>query len=172
MVIVLLTLAAVLNKKPILTEKSPNKTTFGLPVRLVIPLLNINANIQHLGVAQNGEMEVPSNIVDVGWFKLGPSPGKRGSAVIAGHLNGKNNEAGVFANLDKLKPGDNLSIEDKSGKSITFIVQKKELYRSGYADEVFSRNDGVHLNLITCDGLWDESKKSFTKRLVVFADIK
>lgn len=170
MIIVLISLAVILNKKIVLPEKIPNEISFGSPVRLVIPSLNINANIQHVGVAINGEMEVPSNIIDVGWFKLGPSPGQKGSAVIAGHFNGKNNQQGVFANLNKLKVGDKLSVEDNAGKSITFIVQKKELYDSGFADEVFSRDDGVHLNLITCDGIWDGVKKSYDKRLVVFAD--
>jgi hypothetical protein len=32
-------------------------------------------------------------------------------------------------------------------------------------------NDKAHLNLITCDGVWDVTKKSYSKRLVVFADI-
>lgn len=141
------------------------------PVRLVIPIINVSANIQSLGTNSKGEMEVPTNITDVGLYKFGVIPGQIGSAVIAGHFNGQNNQEGVFANLDKLKAGDKLSIEDKTGKSITFIVKKKELYDSGYADNVFNQNDGAHLNLVTCDGLWNEAKKSYTKRLVIFSDI-
>ena len=33
-----------------------------------------------------------------------------------------------------------------------------------------NRNDGNHLNLITCDGEWNEDQKTFSKRLVVFSD--
>ena len=80
--------------------------------------------------------------------------------LIAVHFNGKNNREGVFVNLDKLKAGDKLFIEDKTGKFITFIVQKKELYDYGYADNIFNQNNNVHLNLVTCDGLWDELKKA------------
>ena len=141
------------------------------PERLIIPVINISANIQPLGINLKGEMEVPSNITDVGLYKFGVIPGQVGSAVIAGHFNGANNQEGVFFNLDKLKVGDKLSIEDKTGKFITFVVQKKELYDSGYADNVFNQTDGIHLNLITCDGLWNESKKSYTQRLVIFSDI-
>lgn len=136
------------------------------PVRLVIPAINVDAQIQYLGVNSKGEMEVPSNTADVGWFKLGPRPGEKGSAVIAGHLNGENGEDGVFANLDKLKQGDLIYI-----KSLTFRVFKTQTYDSGYADEIFSKNDGIYLNLVTCDGTWDGVKKSYNKRLVVFTDL-
>lgn len=140
-----------------------------LPVRLLIPAINVNARIQDVGVALNGEMEVPNNAIDVGWFKIGSRPGEVGSAVVAGHIDGESGEVGVFANLYKLKEGDLLYIEDDKGTSITFVVRKKLIFDPGYADEVFSRNDGAHLNLITCDGLWDGVKKSYSKRLVVFS---
>lgn len=68
-----------------------------------------------MGVSSNGEMEIPKNIVDVGWFKLGSLPGTKGSAVIAGHFNGENGEDGVFYNLNKLIEGDKLLIEDDKG---------------------------------------------------------
>lgn len=144
----------------------------GLPVRLIIPAINVNAVIQHLGVTQTGEMEVPSNTVDVGWFKLGPHPGEKGSAVIAGHFNGENGEAGIFFNLYKLKEGDKLYIQNNKGTSVAFVVREKRLYNPGYANEVFSKNDNIYLNLITCDGVWNGTKKSYSKRLVVFADIE
>lgn len=153
-----------------LIKKEQENISFS-PVRLLIPVINISANIQTLGTNSKGEMEVPANIADVGLFKFGVIPGQVGSAVIAGHFNGENNQKGVFFNLDKLKTGDKLTVEDITGKSITFIVQKIELYDSGYADNVFNQGDGVHLNLVTCDGLWDEAKKSYTKRLVIFSDI-
>ena len=69
----------------------------GLPIRLAIPTIKVNAYIQYLGVNDNGEMDVPDNSYDVGWFEPGSRPGEMGSAVIAGHLDGKNGEAGIFA---------------------------------------------------------------------------
>lgn len=148
-----------------------NAVVSELPVRLRIPAINVNAHIQYVGVTSAGGMDVPSTPADVGWFKLGSRPGEMGSAVISGHLDGENGEAGVFTNLHKLKKGDKLHIEDSKGKSIAFVVRDSRIYDPGYADEVFSRNDGIYLNLVTCDGVWDGSKKSYSKRLVVFADI-
>jgi len=149
-----------------------SKVSLGLPVRLIIPVINVNAQIQYLGVNSNGEMEIPSNTIDVGWFKLGPRPGERGSAVIAGHLDGENNKAGVFINLYKLKKGNKLYIKDTEGKTISFVVRESSIYDPGYANDVFSGSGSAQLNLITCDGVWDGSKKSYSKRLVVFADIE
>ncbi len=157
-------------QKPI-TAIEAQKVSPGFPVRLLIPAIDVNAGIQPLGVTPKGEMEVPSNALDAGWYKFGPRPGETGSAVIAGHFNGESGEAGVFAKLSELKEGNELFIEDDTGKFIAFVVRASRTYDPGYADEVFSRSDGVHLNLITCEGAWDETKKSYSKRLVVFADL-
>jgi LPXTG-site transpeptidase (sortase) family protein len=146
-------------------------TVQGFPVRLRIPSINVNAAIEYVGVTPAGIMGVPVNTTDVAWFDLGPKPGEKGSAVIAGHFDGIYGENAVFSNLDKLKEGDKLYIEDGNGVATTFVVQGSRAYNPGYADDVFSRNDGTYLNLITCDGIWDGSKKSFSKRLVVFAKI-
>jgi hypothetical protein len=54
---------------------------------------------------------------------------------------------------------------------MAFVVRESRTYNPGYAEEVFSANDGAHLNLVTCDGVWDGAKKSYSKRLVIFADI-
>lgn len=159
------------NGKSVFQNQVVNKASPESPVRLRIPAINVNANIQYVGVTAGGEMEVPSNTTDVGWFKLGSRPGERGSAVIAGHLDGKNGETGVFTNLYKLKKGDKLYIQNSKGTTITFVVRESRIYNPGYAEEVFSLNDKAHLNLVTCDGVWDGAKKNYTKRLVVFADI-
>lgn len=160
-----------INEKLVSKSSVISKISPGAPVRLIIPQININTDIKYMGVTPYGVMEVPNNIMDVGWFKLGPHPGEKGSAVIAGHFDGKNGEAGVFVNLYKLKKGDKLYTEDDKGVLIAFIVREKHIYDPGSADEVFSSSDSAHLNLITCDGVWDGAKKSYSKRLVVFADI-
>lgn len=141
------------------------------PVRLIIPKVNVDASIIYVGLTSKGAMEVPNNAVDVGWFKFGSRPGEKGSAVIAGHFDGQNGEAGVFTHLNKLTAGDRIYIQNDNGTMTLFTVRESRTYDPGYAEEVFSANDGIHLNLVTCDGLWDGVKKNYSKRLVVFADI-
>lgn len=162
---------SIIPNKTVTTITTVTTVSNSLPLRLIIPTINVDANIQSLGINQAGEMEIPTNITDVGWFKFGSKPGEKGSAVIAGHLNGQNNQLGVFANLDKLEVGDKIIVTDTQNISTTFIVYEKRLYDSGYADDVFNQSDSPHLNLITCDGLWDQNKNNYTQRLVIFADI-
>lgn len=156
--------------KQILGSETENKK-MGEPKYLRIPKINVDAHVEEVALTPTGEMDVPKNAFGIGWFNLGPRPGKVGSSVMVGHLDGQDGRAGVFFDLYKLKKGDNLYVEDDKGITSTFIVRGSRIYNSGYAEEVFSSNNGVHLNLITCDGVWDGVKKSFSKRLVVFADI-
>lgn len=50
----------------------------------------------------------------------------------------------------------------------------RELRTYGPKDDVtnvFNSSDGqAHLNLITCEGIWDKASKSYSKRLVIFTD--
>lgn len=157
------------NKQVLASETQKENLT--VPVRLKIPNLNVDATIESVGLTAKGAMGVPNNTANVGWFYLGPRPGENGSAVIAGHFNKENGEPGVFANLYTLKKGDKLFVEDNRGMSVVFVVQEIRNHDSEYADEVFTRNDKAYLNLVTCEGIWDEVKKSYSKRLVVFADV-
>lgn len=145
--------------------------SIGLPVRLKIPVINVDSAIENVGLTPKRDMEVPINSIDVGWYDLGPRPGEKGSAVIDGHFDGENGEVAVFTNLYKLKQGDKIYTEDNKGITSTFVVKESRTYDPGYSGDIFSRSDGIHLNLITCDGVWDGIKKSYSKRLVVFADI-
>lgn len=146
------------------------KAAQGLPIRLIIPKINVDALVEYVGVTETGVMDVPNTAVNVGWFKLGPRPGERGNAVIAGHFDGKYGKVGVFMNLYRLKKGDRIYVEDNKGTSIAFVVREIRIYDPGYATSVFSASESAHLNLITCDGVWDGAKKSYDKRLVIFAD--
>ena len=148
------------------------EANIGLPQRLKIPAINVDAGIEYVGLTPNGAMGVPSNLVDVAWYNLGPRPGQKGNAVIDGHRSSRSWVAAVFDHLDDLRVGDKLYIEDDQGKIITSIVREARIYGPEEdASDVFSRSDGIHLNLITCSGDWDSVEKTFNKRLVIFTDI-
>ena len=144
----------------------------GLPVRLEIPIINVDATVEYVGLTSDGAMGVPKGPAEVGWFKLGPHPGEIGSAVIAGHSGWKNNRPAVFDNLNKLKKGDKIYVIDEKGITVTFVVNEFRNYDpEANATDVFSSSDGkAHLNLITCEGVWNKVTKSRSKRLVVFTN--
>ncbi len=146
-----------------------------LPVRLVIPAINVDALVQQVGLEPTGtgEMAVPSNFTDVGWYKDGVRPGMRGSAVIAGHLNGKAVREAVFFDLHTLKVGDEVIIMSAERVEDIFRVVKIKTYEyDEEATDVFLSNDGKkRLNLITCGGTWLPEEKVYDKRTVVFTEI-
>jgi LPXTG-site transpeptidase (sortase) family protein len=150
----------------------PVKAGYGLPIRLKIPAINVDSTVEYVGLTSNGEMGAPKDQNAVAWFKLGIRPGDKGSAVIAGHYGIKNGKASVFDDLYKLHKGDKLYIEDDKGASISFVVHEIRRYDpKADASGVFASSDGkAHLNLITCEGVWDEVSKSYPARLVVFTD--
>jgi LPXTG-site transpeptidase (sortase) family protein len=117
-------------------------------------------------------MDIPKDPENVAWFNLGQHPGMEGTAVIAGHYGWKEEKVVAFDRLNELQKGDKIYVEDDSGVTTTFVVRETRSYSpSDDATEVFSSNDGIsHLNLITCQGIWNKVTKNYSKRLVVFAD--
>ena len=149
-----------------------DQSSFGLPVRLKIPKISVNATVEYVGLTPDKAMDVPQGPDNVAWFDLGPRPGENGTAVIDGHFGWKNKIPAVFDDLYKLQKGDKIFVEDEKGITTTFIVRESRKYDSNAdASNVFISNDGLsHLNLISCTGVWNPIEKSRANRLVVFAD--
>jgi len=158
--------------KNIIPLSLQEKTNSSLLMRLKIPSINIDATIDYVGLTPDGTMDVPKGPNDVAWYNLGTRPGGTGSAVIDGHSGYKDNKPAVFDNLYKLQKGDKIYVEDEKGVIITFMVREIRKYDpKAEAGDVFVSSDAkAHLNLITCTGIWDETEKSRSERLVVFTD--
>ena len=150
----------------------PEKMNAGLPVRLKIPKINVDAALDHVGLTPRGEMDTPKGPTNAGWYNQGPRPGEKGNAVIDGHYGWTNGIAAVFDNLHTLQKGAKLYVEDEKGAVVTFVVRESRTYgQNEDAAAVFRSNDNVaHLNLITCQGAWNNTQQSYSNRLVVFAD--
>lgn len=157
---------------PASKQAEQEEASSGLPVRFKIPSISVDASVEHVGLTSDGAMDVPKERANVAWFNLGPRPGENGSAVIAGHYGWKNGEASVFDNLYKLRKGDKVYIENDKGEIISFVVRESRRYDpEADATEVFGSSDGkAHLNLVTCEGVWNKVSGSYSKRLVVFTD--
>ncbi|MDO8579305.1 MAG: ice-binding family protein [bacterium] len=143
-----------------------------LPLRLKIPNINVDATIESIGLTVNGAMDVPKNPVNAALFDGGPRPGEEGSSVINGHFGWIGRVPAVFDNLDKLRKGDKVYVEDEKGVTITFVVRELVIYgENDDAHTAFNSSDGrAHLNLITCIGTWDPTEQNYSNRLVVFTD--
>ena len=152
---------------------SEQKSTVGLPLRLKIPVIRVDAVVEDVGLTSAGAMESPSGPATTAWFKLGVRPGEFGSAVIAGHFGTwKTGQGSVFDNLHNIKIGDQITVIDDKGVTINFIVREIKSFASDAdSSSIFYSADGKsHLNLITCEGEWNKITKSYPDRLVIFAD--
>jgi len=157
-------------REPVVAPPSAPEVSFGVPERIMIPSIGVDAPVVRVGVTPEGAMESPEGREDTGWYERGARPGDVGSAVIAGHSGYRTGRA-VFDDLEQLKPGDVIYIVDETGTRIEFRVRESRLYAPGDAPrEVFVSDGGRHLNLITCTGAWDSSAGTHSQRLVVFSD--
>ncbi len=145
-----------------------------VPTRLLIPKINVDAAIEGMGVTAQGDMDSPDGPDNTGWYKLGPKPGEIGSAVIDGHFGWKENKPAVFDKLHTLVKGDQVIVKDEANNTFTFTITELRTFGpNDDAADVFKSSDSAsHLNLVTCQGVWNKDLKSYSTRLVVFADLK
>ncbi|HVZ75720.1 MAG TPA: class F sortase [Candidatus Paceibacterota bacterium] len=141
-------------------------------MRLRIPAIGVDAAIQDVGIGKTGNMAVPTNYTDVGWYRYGTKIGDAGSAVMDGHVDNGFALAAVFKNLDQLKAGDDIYVDKQDGTTLHFKVEEADDYPAADVplQQLFNRNDGqARLNLITCAGEWDSSAEAYDHRTVVYA---
>lgn len=142
------------------------------PSVISIPTIDVRADIEDVGILENGQMGVPDDGDTVGWFHRGPKPGAAGNSVMAGHVDDRSGPA-IFFDLDQLTLGDRIYIEDDEGTELAFEVTRMEVYPYDDApmDLIFGPTATQRLNLITCTGEFDRNAGTHRERLVVFTEL-
>ena len=143
-----------------------------IPVRIEIVVIDLEAPILPLGVvSETGQMEVPENVDDVGWYRYGPAPGWPGSAVLAAHVDMAGEGPGAFFHLDRLKTGDQINVDFDDGTTATFVVSQAERVPKGELnfDSVFSPVGQPLLRLVTCGGSFNRTTRSYDDNIVITA---
>lgn len=139
------------------------------PVRLLIPSLSIDAQVEALGVDSSGAMETPHNIWNVGWYRGGPSPGAQGDAVIDGHV-GLPGSPLVFSGLARLAIGADVIAVLADGTRSRFSVSGVRSWpATSHPSGLFSSDGQPRLSLITCAGRYDAGSQAYADRLIVEA---
>lgn len=141
------------------------------PVEVSIPKIGARSRLVKLGVdPKNGEMEVPEDPADAGWFVRGASPGALGPAVIAGHVTWDGSPS-VFYRLDTLEPGDRVSVIRKDGRTAVFSVTRvAQFAKSRFPSrDVYGAIDHAGLRLVTCGGTYDTARNRYLDNVIVFA---
>jgi LPXTG-site transpeptidase (sortase) family protein len=145
----------------------------GVPVRLIIPSLSVNSAIEPVGKDADERMAVPKNLYNAGWYEYGVRPGKRGNAVIDGHVNTPNLTPNIFYNIDRLKTGDSIIVVDSTNRVWYFQVKRVANVETVNfpINEVFGQADNPRLNLVTCTGVYSHNNADYTERTVVYSEL-
>ena len=143
----------------------------GLPQRILIPAIGVDAVVEQVGVDATNAMDTPKNPRNTGWYSPGPRPGQRGNAAIDGHVDYAGLGPVVFWRLSSMTPGMEIVIVADDGARWRFIVQSVETF--GLTEfpghRVFGPSDETNLSLISCIGNFDPVTASYDKRIIAFA---
>jgi len=157
--------------------QNATKLTQGLPrsepTRISIKRLGINTNIRPVGQNPDKTMQTPGIFENVaGWYKLGPSPGEVGPAVIVGHVDNYKGPS-VFFRLKEAKAGDIIEISRKDGKTLKFSVTGLDQYSQNHfpTQKVYGNLDYQGLRLVTCGGTFNTQTGKYNENTVVFASL-
>ena len=142
----------------------------GLPQRLSIPAIKVEAAVESVGVDATNAMEAPRDPFGVSWYRNGARPGQRGNAVVAGHVDYAGVGPAIFWDVRFLTPGAEVFVTDDAGLRWRFVVTGLESYLLDDfpGQRVFGGTDDTNLNLITCTGDFDPITHSYNRRMVVY----
>jgi LPXTG-site transpeptidase (sortase) family protein len=157
---------------------APPATTLALPpsepTRISVPTIGVNAPFTPLSMDAAGVLQPPPDTDQnlAGWYKGGATPGERGNAIVAGHVDTRTGPA-VFFLLSYLKKGDKIDITRADGTVATFQVDEVDTFSKGaFPDQrVYGDTPDAQLRIITCGGVFDHKKQDYESNVVVFAHL-
>ncbi|WP_281156016.1 class F sortase [Streptomyces sp. HYC2] len=143
------------------------------PLRIRIPSIRIDAPLTGLALTKSGSLEAPpaDNKNLAGWYEAGTTPGERGTAIVAGHVDNARGPA-VFYNLGALKKGSTVEVDRRDGGVAVFTVDAIEVYETeDFPDEkVYGAATRPELRVITCGGGYSRTT-GYRGNVVVFAHL-
>lgn len=141
-----------------------------IPTSVSVERIGVSgATIVEVGVADNGDMEIPGADA-VGWYRFNPIPGEQGSSVLAAHIS-FNGRPGVFRYLAGSEIGDVVTVGFDDGTESRFEIVEVSQYNKGDLpkDRVFAKTGEPVLTLITCGGDFNRSIRSYEDNIVAYA---
>jgi len=143
-----------------------------VPVGLRIPAIGVSTSLSTLGLNPDKTVEVPTKYQEPGWYRLGPTPGQVGSAVILGHVDDKLGPA-VFYRLRTLKAGDKVDVSLANGVIAHFVVKTVETYPKDTfpAQLVYTSHGYSALQLVTCGGTFNAATGHYESNIVAYTTL-
>ena len=148
-------------------EESPEPLITSLPVRMRIPALALDYEIQGTGADASGTMQIVPALKVISWFMLSSIPGNKGNAILGGH-NSWHGERSRIYTLDSLEIGDELEIVYADGTSLKFRMESVFVYplATAPAHLIMDVRGEARLTLITCKGPFNTTTGTSDNRIV------
>ena len=142
------------------------------PVSVRAPSIGVDSTLGQVGLNPDRTIEVPTSYTQAGWYRLGPTPGAIGPAVILGHVDSFKGP-GVFFNLGDLRPGRDVDVTREDKTVAHFRVDAIKTYpKSDFpTQDVYGAINYAGLRLITCGGTFDTKTRSYDSNTVVYASL-
>jgi sortase (surface protein transpeptidase) len=166
-------------EKPARTKPVSNKPRVRLPrskfadgptiAQVVVPSIGVKAPLIRIGIDRDRTLQVPADVRKTGWWRGGAIPGKKGSAVIVGHVDSRSGP-GVFKKLGEVSDGDRVTVVMKSGARVNFAVTgMRRVPKNKFpTDAVYEDTPKPTIRLITCTGEFNNASGHYRDNLIVF----
>ncbi|HSJ21109.1 MAG TPA: class F sortase [Nocardioidaceae bacterium] len=151
---------------------APTAPSVTRPVQVNLGSVGVDLPVRPVGVAKDGQMQLPPDPRVMGWYRYGPAPGAStgGSVVVAGHLDSRRLGLGPLVRLRDLRLGDKVVVTTSDGATSTYTIREIERFdRRALPAEVFSRSGPERLRIVTCGGEYDPEAGGYQQNLVVTA---
>lgn len=156
-------------------QTSPTGSTArrrGTPTRLSIPALHVTAPVRVVGVASDGQMQIPNDVRTVGWYRWSAPPGAtRGATVLAGHVDSATQGLGSLFRLSTVTAGARIQLHTSNGATLRYRVVARQSYLKTVVPlaSIFSLTGRPRLVVVTCGGVFDAKARSYESNIVVTA---
>ncbi|WP_199844517.1 class F sortase [Streptomyces sp. DSM 15324] len=143
------------------------------PTRIRIPALHVDAPLTGLSLTPAGSLAAPpanrENLAS--WYEAGTTPGERGTAIVAGHVDTADGPA-VFYDLGALRKHSTVEVDRRDGTVAVFTVDAVEVYDARHFPDarVYGAAARPELRVITCGGAYAKTT-GYQGNVVVFAHL-
>jgi LPXTG-site transpeptidase (sortase) family protein len=142
----------------------------GLPVRLAIPSIRVDAPVVELDrkPGPSGALQWETVPFVAGYYPITGLVGAPANVVLSGHVHSQD-QGNVFRDLYRLQPGDPLVVGTALGQ-FTYRVADLRLVKPWEVDALAPSAE-PRLTLVTCAGAFDFRTRTFSERLLVVGEL-
>jgi hypothetical protein len=141
------------------------------PTAVRIPAIGVDASLTGVGLDREGWLTAPppEEAGLAGWYRDGVTPGAKGTAVLAGHVDTEVGR-GVFYAAGSLHRGNTVQVARADGRTAVFTVYRVRLYADDTfpGRRIYAPTGHAELRLLTCGGAYVPGS-GYQGNTVVFA---